>query len=155
RLGEVECPAAVGHERNAGCRQSTVFFVAHLEAAVERMALAGEDQVDVAIELDAHGSARLAPSHPREPRPRVTLRLLPTEPAAHARRLDCDLISRAIEDMGDDRLDFGGMLRRRGNEDLAIFATLGPGGVRLEIEVLLTSHLDLAGQAMWALGECL
>src|SRR5438067_10732358 len=52
---------------------------------------------EVAVEHDADGAPR-PPSGERDERgPRVPLRLLPAEPAAHARRLDDDLVLRSEE----------------------------------------------------------
>ena len=54
-LREVERPAAIRDEFDVGRAQAPVGVVADTEPGMERMPLAGELQVKVAIELDARG----------------------------------------------------------------------------------------------------
>ena len=50
----------------------------------------------------------------------VALRLLASEAAAHPRGLDDDHVARQPQDFRDDRLDLGGVLGRRGDEDVPV-----------------------------------
>ena len=78
---------------------------------------------------------------------------LPAETAPHPRRLDDDLVAGLAQHLGDDRLDLRRVLGRRADEDRAHLARLGPGRLRLQVEVLLAAEGELALEAQGRLGQ--
>ena len=108
------------------------------------MSFARQLHVEVAIELDAHRSAGLDRRQSHQRSERVALGFLAAEAAAHAGRLDHDLMAGQMQHLGHDGLNFRGMLRGRIDQHRAVFTRLGPRRLRLEIKMLLAAKLKLA-----------
>ena len=70
------------------------------------------------------------------------LRFLAAKPAAHARALHDDLVGRQLQQVGDDGLHLGGMLRGGRHEHRAVLARLRPRRLRFEIKMLLPAQLE-------------
>ena len=120
---------------------------------MERMALSRDGHVEVAVELHAHGFSRPQRGQGDEGGKSVALHLLAAESAAHARGLDHDPVSRHAEHLRDDGLDLRGVLRGGAYEQRAVLPRLGPGGVRLQVEMLLAARLELSFQPQRRGGE--
>ena len=54
RLRQIECPAAIGVEMDASGEQAAGLIVAHGELSMERMAMAGDGHVLIAVETNTH-----------------------------------------------------------------------------------------------------
>ena len=109
-LGQVHRPAAVGIEMHAGGQQMAVSIKADLESREEWMPMAGEHHVLIAVPAHADGLAGAVCRQRRQCRRRGPLRLLAAEAAAHAEALDNDSVGGNVQQVGDERLDFGRVL---------------------------------------------
>jgi hypothetical protein len=81
------------------------------------------------------------------------LRFLAAEAAAHAFADADDFVMADAEHLGDNGLDFGRVLRRGVDDDLALFAGVGKRGLRLEIKLLLAADVERAAEAVGRGGE--
>ena len=77
-------------------------------------------------------------------RERVALRLLAAEPAAHPQARDDDLAAGEPEHLGHDALRLARVLRGHRARDVALGVDVRPGGVGLQVEVVLRAGPDLA-----------
>src|SRR5205823_12250114 len=143
-------PSTIRNEGDARCVQPAILLVAGFEASLERMPLPGEDHVEIAIQLNAHEASGLECGERGKARPGIALCFLAAESASHAGALHDDFVTRKIEKMRNRGLNLRRMLRRRANENLAIFSALGPCCMRLEVKMLLPADLHFAGKAMRA-----
>ncbi len=89
----------------------------------------------------------------RDGREPVRLHLLAAEPAAHPQALHGDVVVVEAEHVGDDLLRLGGVLGAALHEDLAVLVDQGQRRVRLEVEVLLPSHLGHAAEDLRRAGQ--
>ena len=143
--GEVQGPAAVGEQLDPERVESAVVVETHPPTGLERVALAGERHVLVAVQADAHGPAGHARAERGEGGPGVALGFLAAETTAHARAFHDDLVPGQPEHMGHARLDLARVLGGGVDEHrLPVLAGFGPGGVRFQVEMLLAAHRDLA-----------
>ena len=141
-MAHVERIAAVAHDGGAHGEHVPLVVIADREARVERVALAGDLHVDVAVELQAHRAPGLPGSERHQRGEAVALGLLAAEASPHARDLHDDLAHGQGKDVRDDRLDLGRVLARRADEDVVVVAALGPCGLGLEVEVLLSADVE-------------
>src|SRR5690242_7667845 len=110
--------------------QLPAFVEAQRELRIERMPMAGDRHVLIAIETNAHWRVRVPRRERCQSRWQGGLRFLPTEASPHARALHDDFIDRQLQGVSDDCLHFGSMLRRRTNEYRIVFARFSPGRLR-------------------------
>src|SRR5205085_3297049 len=110
------------------------------------MSFPGDHHVLVAIDTDADLAAGLGRGQGGERGEHRSLGFFSAETAAHARAFDYHAVHRQVEQVRDDVLDLGWMLGRRTDEDRAVFPSLGPGCVGLEIEMVLAAERELAFQ---------
>ena len=108
------------------------------------MALAGEDEVVVAVEAHLAGPAGDARGERRERRPLRRLAFLAAEAAAHAADLAGDIGIRQAEHARDDVLDLGRVLRRGIDVHRPVLARDGERDLAFEIEMLLAADAKRA-----------
>ena len=112
------------------------------------MALAGHDEIVVAVEPDLAGLAGDARAQRRDGRPLAGLTLLAAEAAAHAARLDDHEGVGHAEHAGHDMLRLGRVLGRDIHVHLDAFARHRERGLALEIEMLLPADAELPFEAV-------
>ena len=76
------------------------------------------------------------------------LRLFTAESAAHALADAHDLVLTNTEHFGHEHLNLGRILRRRMDNHLALLARICDGGLRFEIELLLTAAGEGAAESV-------
>ena len=155
RLGEIEAPAAVRVERAVDGEQVALVVETDLEAAEERVPLAGDHHVALAVEAKPHRAVRLPCAEGCDGREGVGVGLLAAEAAAHAQGLAGDLVLGHAEHARDDRLRLGGVLGRRVDHHLAGLVEVDEGALALEVELLLAADVELALQTTRRLRELL
>jgi hypothetical protein len=107
---------------------------------VERMPLAGHREVLRAVEAQAHRAPR---EHGAERGDRREDRAAASpcpEAAAHPQALHRDAVRRQAQHVRHDLLRLGRVLRARLDEDLPLGVDAREGGMRLEVEVLLSAR---------------
>ena len=122
--------------------------VADAPVGAEIVALAGHDEIVVAVEPDLAGLAGDARAQRRDGRPLAGLTLLAAEAAAHAARLDDHEGVGHAEHAGHDMLRLGRVLGRDIHVHLDAFAGHGERGLALEIEMLLPADAELPFEAV-------
>ena len=140
--------AAAGEMLDRIAQDAPLAVESHLPVAAEIVALAGEDEIVVAIEPQLAGPPRDLRGKGRDGRPLRRLALLAAEAAAHAADLAGDIGVRDAEHAGDDMLHLGRMLRRGIDVDVAVLARDREGDLALEIEMLLPADAELARERM-------
>mmetsp|Transcript_15711 Transcript_15711/g.63271 ORF Transcript_15711/g.63271 Transcript_15711/m.63271 type:complete len:848 (-) Transcript_15711:2042-4585(-) len=144
-LAEVERVARVAVERDVG-RDELVRRLRRRRAvhALERVPLARDGHVDVAVERELARPAERVGGDGDGARQEGRPRLLAAEPAAHALRDARDLGRRDAEDRGAEHLRLGRVLRRRDDAEPAVLERDADRRVGLEIKVLLPADVDRA-----------
>ena len=146
RLREVEAPATVGGQGGVEGLEAPLRVEPHPPLRVEAMTLArhrhvlctGQPYPDrPTCERGAEGGHGGIP---------VGLHLLAAEAATHPQALHRHRVSRHAQHLGDDHLGLRRVLRARLDEDLPGLVDVHEGAVRLEVEVLLSSHLGLTAE---------
>jgi len=147
-FGQVQAPAAVGRQSCVQRLEAAVAVEADAPAGVEAVPLAGHRHVLRAVEPEPDWP-------PGEQRPErgdggipVRLHLLAAEAAPHPQALDGDVVVLEAQDVSDDLLRLGRVLRAALDEDLSVLVHVGERAVGLEVEVLLPGELDLAAEDM-------
>ncbi len=79
----------------------------------------------------------------------VALAFLAPETAAHAAGFHPNAMHRQVQRVGDLVLDLGRVLGRGMYNNVAAFLRQGHGGLAFEVEMLLPTHLDHAGNLVW------
>ena len=143
-LRQVRRVAAAGEVLDRVAPDAPLLVEADPPVAAEVVALAGEDEIVVAVEPQLAGPAGDARGERRDGRPLRRLALLAAEAAAHAAGLAGDVGVRDAEHAGDDMLHLGRMLRRGIDVDVAVLARDGERDLALEIEMLLPADAELA-----------
>ena len=124
--------------------QQAVFVKTDIELRQKRMPMSGERHVLIAIKTHAHRLARVMRRQRGQRGGRGGLRFLPAKTAAHARHLDHDFVRRQMQQVGDDRLHLGWMLRGRNHQQRTILAAFRPRGLGFEIKMFLAAQLEFA-----------
>ena len=127
-----------------GAQQIPSVIETDFELREKWMPMAGERHVLVAIETHAHRPSRVMCRQRGERGGRGGLRFLAAETAAHARHLHDDFVRGQMQNMRDDLLHFGRMLRGGSHEDRAILAALGPRRLRFQIKMFLSAKFKFA-----------
>ena len=146
RLGQVQAPPAVSGEGRLQREQVPVGGKADPPVSVKAVTLAGHRQILGAVEPQAYGTAGEHGAQSRDRGEPVGLHLLAAECAAHPQALHGDLRVPPAQDVGDDLLGLGGMLRAGLDEDLTGLVDVGQRGVGLQVEMLLAGELELAAE---------
>jgi hypothetical protein len=144
RVGQVERPAAVADETGVQGEQPAVVVDTDPVGAEERVPLAGHRHVLAPVEPDADRPAGQRGREGGDGRERVALRLLAAEAAPHPQARDDDLAAREAEHLGHHALGLARVLRGHGARDVALGVHVRPGGVGLQVEVVLRAGPDLA-----------
>src|ERR1041385_9113908 len=117
---------------------------AYFEVGSERMPMARDRHVLVAIESYANCAAYMLYRQCRQGRRQGCLRLLSTETSAHPGTLDDHLAKWQIERERHHNLHRGRMLRRRSYQHRTVFTGFGPCRLRLEIKMFLAAQFERA-----------
>ena len=150
RQREIERPAAIGNQRAMQRLQAALGRVADFKSREKRMSFSGQLHVQIAIQLYAHRLTDFPRCEGYEGRPGVALRFLAAKATAHTRCLHHHPIPRQAEHRRNDCLDLTRMLGGRGHTHVSFAVALGPGRVRLEVKVLLSSDLKLTAETVRA-----
>ena len=153
RQAQVLRPAAAHVVQHVEPEDAPGLVEARAVADAQVVALAGDDEIVVAVVAHATGTAGRARRHGAGDGERVALALLAPEAAAHPAHLDPDCRHRRIQRLGHLVLDLGRMLRRGMDEHAVVILRQRQGGLSLQVEVLLTADLDLAVDGARAAGE--
>src|SRR4029079_16124806 len=114
----------------------------------EVVALAGHDDVVVAVEPHLARPPSLVRRQGRQRRPLRRLALLAAEASAHAPDFDRHRVLALAEDMRDDVLDLGRVLRRGMDEHVAVLAGYREGDLALEVKMFLAADAQFADQLL-------
>ena len=109
----------------------------------------------VAVELEGDWLVELQGGKGTEGRPWIGLGFLSSKTASHAGAFDGDAMAGTAENFGDNRLSLGRVLGGRVNEDRLFAIRLGEGSVGFEVELLLATDVDGAGELMRTVLETL
>ena len=121
-------------------QQLAFIVVTDGEFGQERMTLAGQHHVLIAIEAHPGRSSCHLGGQSGQRRRSGGLRFLAAESAAHARDRNDHLVGRNPEHMGNTVLHLGRVLRGTGDVHRAVFARLGIGRLHLEVKMLLPAE---------------
>ena len=110
------------------------------------MALAGHGHVLGAVQPEPDRPTGQGGTQGRDRGEAVRLHLLAPEAAAHPQALHGHGVGVQAQHVGDDLLGLRRVLGRALDEDLAVLVDQGQRAVRLQVEVLLATELELAGE---------
>ena len=144
RLGQVEAPAAVRGQRRVEREQPAVGVEADPPGGVEAVPLAGHRDVLRAGQPEPDRATGQGRAERGDRGEAVRLHLLAAEAAAHPQALHGDVVAAPAEDVRHDLLGLGRVLGAALHEHLAGLVDVRQRGMRLQVEVLLAGHLDLA-----------
>ena len=146
RRRQIAAPATVGDQFDLQRQQLALLIEADLIAPEEWMAFAGHLHVEAAGQLDPHRAAGPVRRQRRNRGVGIGLGLLAAEAAAHAQAAADHPMRRQAKHAGDDDLGFGRVLRGGGDLHRAFAVDLGPTGLGFQIEMILATDVQLAGQ---------
>ena len=108
------------------------------------MAFARDRDIELSGQPDAHGPPCFPRAQSGYRGERIRLDLLSAERASHTQTLDGHLMASHAEHTRDHLLRFRRMLSRRMHGDASRFVYPGEGGLRLQIEMLLSAYPELS-----------
>ena len=152
-LGKVRGAAAAGEVLDGVALDPALAVEADPPVGAEIVALAGEDEVVVAVETDLAGAAGDAGGERGERSPLRRLALLAPEAAAHSAHLAGDVGVGQAEHAGDDVLHLRRVLGRGQDVHRAVLVGDGERDLAFEVEVLLAADAQGAFEPMRAPGD--
>ena len=153
RAGQIRRDAATRGEHQVERLEVPRLIEAGVVLVQKIMALAGADDVVVAVGAQLDRPAGGASEQRRGDRVHRSLRLLAAKATAEAPQLDRDRSVGNVERSGDKMLDLGRVLRRRIQQHLAALPGNGKRDLSLEIEMLLAAAAELPREAQFAAGR--
>ena len=144
---------AVGRQREVEGENMSLRVETDVIADEERVALAGGAHVVIAWQPQLHRLPRLPSKQRRDPGNDRRLALFAAERAAHPPHLDRDGVERQPEKVRNAMLDFGRMLGRAPHMHVGALARRSERDLPLEIEMVLTAAVQLAGKPMRRAGD--
>ena len=129
--------------------QHTTFGVmTHIIGHAEIVAFSGDSEIVVSVIAHPAGLAGQARGNGAGNCQSIALAFLTAEAAAHASHFRPDGMHRDAQSIRHLVLDFGRVLGRGEDMHLPGLGWLGKCCVAFQVEMLLTTHLDLLGQVM-------
>ncbi len=153
RGGQIDRGAAARGETQMQRQYMALRVETDIIGDAEGVPLARHHHVIVPVAAEFGGAARFVRDQRGRRGEQSRLRFLATKGAAHAAYLHRHVGGAAMQHMGDQMLDFAGMLGGTEQMNLAIFARCRDSDLPLQIEMILPAHIEAASHAMGRAGQ--
>jgi hypothetical protein len=140
RIRQVHGPAAIRCQRQPDAADYALVVEAGFVRQFERMALAGDQHVGIAIEPELDGPAGFPGAERRDAGDQRRLRLLAAEAATQAPALHHDVLGVEAEAMRHQALHLARMLGRTQDQQGAVLAGQRDADLALEIKMFLSAE---------------
>ena len=155
RAAEVGAEAAVHQLRDLQAQNPPAGVKAHVVVVAERVALAGDHEVIVAVQPQFHRPPHFARRQRGPYRQMPGLRLFAAEAPAHAAADDAHRVQRNVQRMRHPVLHFARVLGAAVDQPLAVFLRQRIRDLPFQVKVFLPADVQRAAQDMGRCGQSL